>query len=90
MNLEQITTLLRETIYTALLVASPVLIAALGTGLVISILQAATQVNEQTLTFVPKIIAVLGTFGVLFPWIFGTVRDFGVMLLEVAARGNIP
>jgi flagellar biosynthetic protein FliQ len=87
MEMEQITTILRSTILTALVVASPVLAAALSVGLLISILQAATQVNEQTLTFVPKIVAVLGTFALLFPWIFGTVRDYGIHLMEIAARG---
>lgn len=86
MDLEQITTILRMTIFTALKVASPILIAALSVGLFISILQAATQVNEQTLTFVPKIVAVLGTFGILFPWMFGTIRDYGIQLMEIAAR----
>ncbi len=84
--MEQITTLLRSTIFTALLVSSPVLMAALSVGLIISILQAATQVNEQTLTFVPKIVAVLGTFALLFPWIFGTVRDYGIYLMEYAVK----
>ncbi len=86
MDLEQITTILRSTIFISLKVASPVLLAALSVGLIISILQAATQVNEQTLTFVPKIVAVLGTFAILFPWIFGTVRDYGIHLMEIAAR----
>jgi flagellar biosynthetic protein FliQ len=86
MDLEQMTTILRSTIFTALKVAGPILFAALSVGLLISILQAATQVNEQTLTFVPKIVAVLGTFAVLFPWIFGTVRDYGIQLMEIAAR----
>lgn len=86
MELEQLTTILRTTIFTALKVASPILMAALSVGLFISVLQAATQVNEQTLTFVPKIVAVLGTFALLFPWIFGTVRDYGIHLMEIAVR----
>ena len=86
MDLEQITTILRMTIFTALKVASPILMAALSVGLLISILQAATQVNEQTLTFVPKIVAVLGTFAILFPWIFGSIRDYGIQLMEIAVR----
>lgn len=86
MDLEQITTILRMTIFTALKVASPILLAALSVGLLISILQAATQVNEQTLTFVPKIVAVLGTFAILFPWIFGSIRDYGIQLMEIAVR----
>ena len=87
MEMEQVATILRSAILTALLVASPMLAAALGVGLFISVLQAATQVNEQTLTFVPKIVAVLGGFALLFPWIFGTIRDYGIHLMEIAARG---
>ncbi len=86
MGMEELTTILRLTILTALKVAAPVLFAALSVGLLISILQAATQVNEQTLTFVPKITAVLGTFALLFPWIFGSIRDFGLHLMEIATR----
>ncbi len=85
MGIEQVSGLLQETIRTALVVSSPFLAAAVVVGLVISILQAATQVNEQTLTFVPKIVLVLGTFSLLFPWIMGTVVDFGVRLMSTAA-----
>jgi len=84
-GIEQVSGLLQETIRTALVVSSPFLAAAVVVGLVISILQAATQVNEQTLTFVPKIVLVLGTFSLLFPWIMGTVVDFGVRLMSTAA-----
>ena len=90
MNIEQVSDLLRETIWVALLVSSPMLVAAMGAGLLISILQAATQVNEQTLTFVPKIVIVLGLFGLLFPWIMGSVADFGNRVFELAARGGAP
>ncbi len=89
MTIDQVSDLLRETIRVALLVASPMLGAAMGLGLAISIFQAATQVNEQTLTFVPKIVLVLGLFALLFPWIMGTLTDFGVSLFEIAAdRGG--
>ncbi len=88
MTLEQVTTILQETIRLALILASPVLASALVVGLTISILQAATQVNEQTLTFVPKIVCVLGTFALLFPWIMGSVVDFGERLMRIAAQGG--
>ena len=87
MGVEQVSALLQETIRTALIVSSPFLAAAVVVGLLISILQAATQVNEQTLTFVPKIVLVLGTFSLLFPWIMGTLVDFGVRLMTTAAGG---
>ena len=53
----------------ALLIAGPMLIVALGVGLVVSIIQAVTQIQEQTLSFVPKLVAVGATFLVALPWI---------------------
>ena len=90
MTIDQVSELLRQTIMVALLVSGPMLGAAMGTGLLISILQAATQVNEQTLTFVPKIVLVLGVFAALFPWIMGTVVDFATRLLAGVAAGGGP
>ena len=54
---------------TALLIASPMLVVALAVGLVISIIQAVTQIQEQTLSFVPKLVAVGVTFIIALPWI---------------------
>ena len=78
----------RRAIETALMVAAPMLIAALVIGLVISIFQAATQINEQTMTFIPKIVGVFVTLLVFAPWmlqklvslfnlIFGIIPNLG-------------
>lgn len=88
MNIEQVSDLFREAVGVALLVSAPMLLVAMAIGLVISVFQAATQVNEQTLTFVPKIVAVLGVFALLFPWIMGKITEFGVSLLELVALGG--
>ena len=89
MTLEQVTALLHETIRIALLLSAPVLATAMITGLVISVLQAATQVNEQTLSFVPKIILTLAVFALMFPWIMQTLVDFaGSVFVEVGRRGG--
>ena len=61
--------LARNMIMTALLIASPMLVVALAVGLVISIIQAVTQIQEQTLSFVPKLVAVGVTFIIALPWI---------------------
>ena len=53
----------------ALLVAGPMLVVALGVGLIVSVVQAVTQIQEQTLSFVPKLIAVGATFLIALPWI---------------------
>ncbi len=61
--------LARNMIMTALLIASPMLVVALAIGLVVSIIQAVTQIQEQTLSFVPKLVAVSVTFIIALPWI---------------------
>lgn len=75
----------RETLYTVILVIMPVLGAGLITGLLVAIFQATTQIQEQTLAFVPKIFAVLASIGFFGPWIMRTVVEFVQELLR-----NIP
>jgi flagellar biosynthetic protein FliQ len=58
----------RDAIWTTVLLASPLLIAALVVGLVVSIFQAVTQINEATLTFIPKMLAIVVMMIVLAPW----------------------
>lgn len=60
----------------ALAVAAPLLLAALVSGLFISLIQAATQINEQTLSFIPKILAVVATLVIAGPWMLTTVLDY--------------
>ncbi|MGH0033749.1 MAG: flagellar biosynthesis protein FliQ [Myxococcota bacterium] len=86
MDLQDISALFRTAIQTALLVSLPILSGATLLGLGISILQAATQVNEQTLTFVPKILLVLVLFAALYPWMMQTLVDFSVALFDEVAR----
>lgn len=59
-----------------LTVAAPVLLAILATGLVVSLLQAATQVHESTLSFLPKLLAALAVLGLLGPWMLGQLVDY--------------
>ncbi|MCB2214715.1 flagellar biosynthesis protein FliQ [Desulfofustis glycolicus] len=58
----------RKAVQTVLLCAAPMLLAGMIVGLMVSIFQAATQINEQTLTFVPKIVAVFITLLIFAPW----------------------
>ncbi|MCP2230218.1 flagellar biosynthetic protein FliQ [Erwinia aphidicola] len=62
-----------QAIKLGLMVAGPLLLAALATGLIISILQAATQINEMTMTFIPKILVIVGIAVILGPWM---MRNF--------------
>ncbi|MBZ4642834.1 MAG: flagellar biosynthesis protein FliQ [Deferribacteres bacterium] len=64
----------------SLLVAAPMLLFGLVAGLVISIFQAVTQIQEMTLTFIPKILAVVAGLIIFFPWMMDTVINFTVSL----------
>jgi len=66
----------RKAIETVLLVSAPMLLSALVIGLVISLFQAATQINEQTMTFVPKIVGVLVSLLLFGPWIIKVILAF--------------
>lgn len=66
----------REALTVTLLVAGPMLLVGLVIGLIISIFQSVTQINEMTLTFVPKILAVALTLLIFLPWMVNTLVDF--------------
>lgn len=68
--------LVRETLSLMLLLSLPVLLAALVIGLTISLLQAMTQIHEQTLTFVPKIVGMGAAAIVVMPWIVTKIMEF--------------
>jgi flagellar biosynthetic protein FliQ len=72
----------RDAILTALLVAAPLLLIALGVGLVISIIQSVTQIQEQTLSFVPKLVLVGGAFIVGMPWLLQILIKFTTQILR--------
>lgn len=66
----------RKAVQTVLLCAAPMLLAGMIVGLMVSIFQAATQINEQTLTFVPKIVAVFVTLLIFAPWLIRIITAF--------------
>ena len=59
-----------------LLLGAPLLLVALVTGLIISLFQAATQINEMTLSFIPKLLAVCATMVIAGPWMLNTILDY--------------
>jgi len=75
----------RKAIETILMASAPMLIVALLVGLLVSIFQAATQINEQTLTFVPKIVAVFITLLIFGSWLIKILTLFTVGLFDVMA-----
>tara|TARA_R110001606_G_scaffold360158_1_gene512847 strand:+ start:11502 stop:11753 length:252 start_codon:yes stop_codon:yes gene_type:complete len=68
-----------------LLLAAPLLLTALAVGLLVSLFQAATQINEMTLSFIPKILAVFAVLVISGPWLLGLITDFTRELFQ-----NIP
>ena len=72
----------RHALELTLLVSAPMFIAALVTGLIVSIFQAATQINEQTLSFVPKLVATFVTLIVAGPWMLTLLTDYIQRLYE--------
>jgi flagellar biosynthesis protein FliQ len=79
---EFVLALAEKGIYTVLLITGPILILALAVGLLVSIFQATTQIQEQTLAFIPKIVAVL--VGLIFfgPWMLSTIVEFTADLFQ--------
>ena len=75
--------LLNELLWSAMLVAGPILAAALLTGVLISVLQVATQLQEMTLGYVPKLLVAAGVLIVLGPWMIHRITDFAIRMIAV-------
>ncbi|MBU0943429.1 MAG: flagellar biosynthesis protein FliQ [Proteobacteria bacterium] len=76
MTIEFVVDICRKAVQTSLMMAAPMLLAGMIVGLIVSIFQAATQINEQTLTFIPKIVAVFITLLLMTPWLIQTMTSF--------------
>lgn len=83
MDQGQIINVMQQAIYTVLMASLPMIGVGLVVGIIISIFQAATQINEQTLTFVPKIIAIFLSLLVFAGFIFNTVNNFTIRMFEL-------
>jgi flagellar biosynthetic protein FliQ len=82
---ELVLTVARESLTVTVLVAAPLLLAALATGLLVGVLQAATQINEMTLSFIPKLLALVVTLLAAGPWMLQVLTGYARLLLR-----NIP
>ncbi|MEX3898794.1 MULTISPECIES: flagellar biosynthesis protein FliQ [Paraburkholderia] len=76
MTPEAVMTLAHQAMYVGLLMAAPLLLVALVVGLVVSLFQAATQINESTLSFIPKLLAIAATLVIAGPWMLTTMLDY--------------
>lgn len=76
MNPDSVMTMGRHAMEVTLMIAAPLLLVALGVGLIVSIFQAATQINETTLSFIPKLVGIFVTLIVAGPWMLGVLGDY--------------
>ena len=76
MNAQAVLTFAQEALLLLLTLSLPVLLTVMVVGLVVSIFQAVTQINESTLSFVPKMVAAVVVFAVAGPWMISTIVDF--------------
>ena len=76
MDAQQVLGAGQEGLWVLLMVSAPVLLAVLVVGLVVSIFQAATQINEATLSFVPKIVAAVAVLAIAGPWMLSTLVEY--------------
>jgi flagellar biosynthetic protein FliQ len=74
--------LIRQALTVALLVAAPLLITSLAVGILVSLVQAVTQIQEQTLTFIPKLVAMAAIFIILLPWSLSQLVQYLVGVLQ--------
>ena len=72
----------QHSLYVAILVAAPMLLTALAVGLLVGIIQAATQINEMTLSFIPKLLGIAATLVLAGPWMLKQFVGYTRMLIE--------
>lgn len=82
MNPEFATELVKAMMFEAITLAAPFLITAMVVGLGVSLFQAVTTIHEQTLTFVPKALAIVGVLVVLLPWMLRSVIEFATAVIQ--------
>ncbi|WP_395005181.1 flagellar biosynthesis protein FliQ [Undibacterium sp.] len=76
MNPDSVMTMGRHAMEITLMISAPLLLVALGVGLIVSIFQAATQINETTLSFIPKLVGIFVTLIVAGPWMLSVLGDY--------------
>ncbi len=84
MSPEEVLQIGNEALWIAILMAAPILLTALAVGLAIGMIQAATQIQEMTLSFIPKLLSVVGVLVIGGPWMLGTMVDWmRELILEI-------
>ena len=86
MTEEMVLSIGAEAIKTTMLLAGPLLLAAMIIGIIVSLLQAVTQINEATLTFIPKMLAVVVVLVVAAPWMLKVLQEYAALVFESAGQ----
>lgn len=82
MTPEMVTTIGHQALWVTMLLSAPLLLSALGIGLLIGMFQAATQINEMTLSFIPKLLVLALALGVAGPWMLQVITSFTQQLFQ--------
>ena len=80
MGIDEATEIVRHTLVLALIVSAPMLLIGLVVGIAVSLFQAVTQIQEQTLTFIPKIVSMIAAAILLLPWIGERLLDYSAVM----------
>ena len=83
MSIGQIVNLIRGGVFEVFILASPILGTALIVGLIVAIFQATTSIQEQTLTFLPKILSMLAVLALIGGWMFSHIRNYTILLFTM-------
>ncbi len=82
MTPEAVTTIGQQALWTTMLIAAPLLLSALAVGLLVGIFQAATQINEMTMSFIPKLLVLVGALILAGPWMLSVIVNYTQHIFE--------
>jgi flagellar biosynthetic protein FliQ len=82
MSPETVITLGQQALWVTMMLASPLLLSALGVGLLVGMFQAATQINEMTMSFIPKLLVLVAALVISGPWMLGVIVNYTRQLME--------
>ncbi|ANO51057.1 MAG: flagellar biosynthesis protein FliQ [Woeseia sp.] len=81
MTPETVTTIGQEALWVTMLIAAPLLLSALAVGLLVGMFQAATQINEMTMSFIPKLLVIVAALIIAGPWMLGVIVNYTQQLM---------
>lgn len=82
MTPETVITLGQQALWVTMMLASPLLLSALAVGLLVGMFQAATQINEMTMSFIPKLLVLVAALVIAGPWMLGVIVNYTRQLME--------